>query len=59
MILLLADGVSYQKIQNLLNTTAPTMARWKERFLQPRIAGLMEERPPGQKPSVRIPKLQT
>src|ERR1700691_5071934 len=58
MILLLADGVSYQKIQELLDTTAPTIARWKERFLQHRIAGLMEERHPGQKPSVRTPKLQ-
>jgi transposase len=29
MILLLADGVSYQKIQDLLDTTAPTIARWK------------------------------
>jgi hypothetical protein len=41
-----------------LNTTAPTISRWKERFLKHRIAGLMEERHPGQKPSVRTPKLQ-
>ena len=40
MILLLADGVAYQKIQDLLDTTAPTIARWKRRFLQHRIAGL-------------------
>jgi len=38
MILLLADGVSYQKIQELLDTTAPTIARWKDRFRQHRIA---------------------
>jgi hypothetical protein len=43
MILLLADGVAYQKIQNLLDTTAPTIVRWKRRFLYNRIAGLMEE----------------
>lgn len=58
MILLLADGACYQKIQDLLDTTAPTIARWKSRFLQHRIAGLMEERHPGQQPSVRTPKLQ-
>src|SRR5271154_2368557 len=58
MILLLADGVAYQKIQNLLDTTAPTIARWKRRFLDHRIAGLMEELHPGQQPSVRTPKLQ-
>src|SRR6202142_1870790 len=58
MILLLADGVSYQKIQDLLDTTAPTIARWKSRFLQHRIDGLTEELHPGQQPSVRTPKLQ-
>ena len=58
MILLLADGVSYQKIQDLLYTTAPTIVRWKRRFLQHRIAGLMEELHRGQQPSVRTPRLQ-
>src|SRR6266481_1324477 len=58
MVLLLSDGASYQKIQDLLDTTAPTIARWKERFSKHRVAGLMEERHPGQKPSVRTPKLQ-
>jgi transposase len=58
MMLLLADGVPYQKIQDLLDTTAPTIARWKRRFLQHRIVGLMEELHPGQQPSVRTPKLQ-
>ena len=58
MILLLADGVAYQKIQDLLDTTAPTIARWKRRFLDHRIVGLMEELHPGQQPSVRTPKLQ-
>jgi transposase len=58
MVLLLAEGVTYQKIQDLLDTTAPTIARWKERFLKHRVPGLMEERHPGQKPSVKTPKLQ-
>src|ERR1700691_2120256 len=58
MILLVADGMAYQKIQDLLDTTAPTIARWKRRFLEHRIAGLMEELHPGQQPSVRTPKLQ-
>jgi transposase len=58
MILLLSDGISYRKIQNTLDTTAPTISRWRERFVQHRIAGLIEERHPGQKPSVRTPRLQ-
>jgi hypothetical protein len=32
MILLLADGVCYQKIQDQLDTTAPTIARWSDGF---------------------------
>lgn len=58
IMLLLSDGVPYRKIQERLQTTAPTISRWKNRFLEHRIAGLAEERHPGQKPSVRTPKLQ-
>jgi transposase len=58
MVLVLADGVSYQKIQTLLDTTARTIARWKRRFLQHRVVGLMEELHPGQQPFVRTAKLQ-
>ena len=58
MMLLLAKGTSYRAIQKLLDTTAPTISRWKARFVRHRIAGLTEERHPGQKPSVRTPRLQ-
>jgi DNA-directed RNA polymerase specialized sigma24 family protein len=47
LVLLLAKGTSYQEIQKLLDTTAPTISRWKDRFVRHRIAGLMEERHPG------------
>lgn len=57
MILLLHEGVPYREIQKRLDTTAPTISRWKQRFLELRIAGLAEERHPGQAPSVRTPKL--
>jgi transposase len=58
MMLLLSEGVPYRKIQEVLNTTAPTISRWKERFRLHGVAGLREERHPGQQPSVRTPKLQ-
>jgi transposase len=58
MILLLAEGLSYRKIEQRLGTTAPTISRWKERFLSSRISGLIEEKHPGQKPFVRTPQLQ-
>ena len=58
MILLLADGESYVDIQERLQTTAPTISRWKKRFLQLRVSGLTELRHPGQKPTVITPRLQ-
>lgn len=58
LVLLLADGVPYRTIQERLDTTAPTISRWKERFLAQRIAGLIEIRHPGQKPSAITPALQ-
>lgn len=58
LILMLADGLPYRTIQERLDTTAPTISRWKERFLKERVGGLLEIRHPGQKPSVITPALQ-
>ena len=57
MILMLAQRRSYVEIQERLQTTAPTLSRWKKRFLEERIAGLIEARHPGQKPTVITPKM--
>jgi hypothetical protein len=40
LILALADGQSYRQIKMSLQTTAPTISRWKHRFEQYGIAGL-------------------
>ena len=58
LILMLAEGVPYRTIQERLDTTAPTISRWKERFVKERMAGLLEVRHPGQKPTVITPALQ-
>lgn len=58
MILMLADGRSYAEIRERLQTTAPTISRWKKRFLREGLNGLFELPRPGQKPSVITPKLQ-
>src|SRR4051812_42430491 len=58
MILMLAAGRSYLEIQERLQTTAPTISRWKKRFVQDHLNGLIEARHPGQKPTVITPKLQ-
>jgi transposase len=58
LILMLAQGRSYAHIRQRLHTTAPTISRWRKRFLEDRIGGLMEERHPGQPPSVITAALQ-
>jgi len=58
LVLLLAEGLPYRTIMERLDTTAPTISRWKERFLQRGVAGLLEIRHPGQKPSVITPALE-
>src|SRR5437762_12262756 len=58
LILMLAEGRSYSEVQERLNTTAPTISKWRKRFLERRIDGLLQERHPGQKPSVITPQRQ-
>ena len=57
ILLLLADGLSYDAIKNKLDTTAPTISRWKKRFLEQGLDGLETHRP-GQAPSKLTPRLR-
>ncbi len=58
LVLMLAEGLPYRTIQERLDTTAPTISRWRRRFVKQRMAGLLEIRHPGQKPWVITPALQ-
>lgn len=49
IVLLLADGFPYEAIKDKLDTTAPTISRWKKRFLEQGLDGLETHRP-GQPP---------
>lgn len=40
LILMLTEGASFRTIKHKLGTTAPTIVRWKERFLSGGIDGL-------------------
>jgi len=57
LILLLADGLSFSTIKQRLQTTAPTIIRWKERFQAAGLDGL-DTYHPGQKPTVLTPALR-
>lgn len=51
MVLLAAEGRQNTEIANMLTTTAPTVARWRLRFLQRGMAGIEKDAPrPGRKP---------
>jgi len=57
LILMLAEGKSYQAIQQELPCAATFIVRWKNRFLKDRIAGLYA-RHPGRAVEKRTPKLE-
>ena len=54
---MLAQGASFTTIKLRLGTTAPTIIRWKERFLAAGIDGL-DTYHPGQRPTVLTPALR-
>jgi transposase len=57
LILALAEGQSYSQIKSCLNTTAPTISRWKQRFEEAGIAGL-DPRHQGSRPRVANATMQ-
>src|SRR6202789_4428253 len=57
LILALAEGISYSKIMQTLQTTAPTISRWKQRFEEQGRAGV-DARPKGNQPGVATAAVQ-
>ena len=57
ILLLLADGLSYQAVAEKLDTSTPTVGKWKRRFLEQGLDGLETHRP-GQPPSKLTPRLR-
>ena len=57
LILLLAEGFSFAMIRERLDTTTPTIVRWKQRFLQLGLDGL-DTNHPGQKAYKLTPALR-
>src|SRR6202790_2692382 len=56
LILMLAEGASFNTIKQRLQTTAPTIIRWKQRFLAAGLDGL-DTCHPGQAATVLTPAL--
>jgi transposase len=57
LILMLAEGVPFAMIKERLQTTAPTISRWKQRFLEDGLEGL-DTYHPGQPAVILTPALR-
>ena len=57
LILMLAEGLPFAAIKERLQTTAPTISRWKQRFLEDGLEGL-DTYHPGQPAVVLTPALR-
>jgi transposase len=57
LILMLAEGAPFAVIKERLQTTAPTISRWKQRFLEAGLEGL-DTYHPGQPATVLTPALR-
>jgi transposase len=57
LILALAEGKSYSTVESELNTSRPTIARWKARFEEARMEGL-EGQHKGSRPRKATPSMQ-
>ena len=57
LILMLAEGASFSTIKGQLQTSTPTIIRWKQRFLESGLDGL-DTYHPGQKATVLTPALR-
>jgi len=58
LILMLAEGASFNTIKGQLQTSAPTIIRWKHRFLERGLDGL-DTYHPGQQATVLTPTLRS
>jgi len=59
IVLLAAAGRQTKQIAVVLGTTPPTVARWRQRFLEQGIAGIEKDAPrPGRKPTVSPATIQ-
>jgi transposase len=57
VLLLLAEGMTYQQIQERVGCSAPFISKWKKRFLAERLAGLYV-RHAGREANVLTPKME-
>jgi transposase len=58
IVLASADGVTNTDIARRLGISMPTVGKWRKRFLDYRVAGLVDEPRPGRPPSILLDRVQ-
>src|SRR5215467_6506354 len=58
IVLACADGLSNVEVAQRLGVTRPTVGKWRSRFVEARLEGLIDEPRPGRPPSITVDRIE-